>query len=73
MLPAGATEEGLDREKLWNDVEAAEVEILERRIVVIPAKDWEAFEAWAQRPPQTIAARAPGRRRRGRGFTPVLC
>ena len=37
-------------------LEAAEIDILERRIVTIPAKDWEAFEAWADRPPQKIAA-----------------
>ena len=37
-------------------IEAAEVDVLERRLVTIPAKDWEAFEAWAQRPPKKIAA-----------------
>lgn len=37
-------------------LEAAEIDVLERRIVVIPAKDWAAFEAWAQRPPRKIAA-----------------
>lgn len=31
-------------------VDAAESEMLERRVVVIAAKDWEAFEAWAARP-----------------------
>jgi len=36
-------------------VEAAEIEVLERRIVTIPAKDWEAFEHWARRPGQEIA------------------
>ncbi len=35
-------------------VEAAEAEILERRIVTIPAKDWEAFEAWTKRPAEEI-------------------
>jgi hypothetical protein len=30
--------------------------MLERRIVTIPAKDWEAFEAWANRPPRKVAA-----------------
>jgi uncharacterized protein (DUF1778 family) len=35
---------------------AAEIDVLDRRTVVIPAKDWEAFEAWAERPPQKIAA-----------------
>jgi uncharacterized protein (DUF1778 family) len=37
-------------------LDAAEAEILERRTVTIPAKDWEAFEAWAKRPPQEIPA-----------------
>src|SRR2546429_253991 len=37
-------------------LEAAEIDFLERRIVVIPAKGWEAFEAWADRPPQQIPA-----------------
>ena len=36
-------------------LEAAEVDMLERRTVTIPAKDWEAFEAWANRPPQKVA------------------
>jgi uncharacterized protein (DUF1778 family) len=36
-------------------LEAAEIDALERRTVTIPAKDWEAFEAWANRPPQKIA------------------
>jgi hypothetical protein len=29
--------------------------MLNRRIVTIPAKDWEAFESWANRAPQEIA------------------
>jgi uncharacterized protein (DUF1778 family) len=37
-------------------LDAAEADILERRIVIIPVKDWEAFEAWANRPPRKIAA-----------------
>jgi uncharacterized protein (DUF1778 family) len=37
-------------------LEAAEMDILERPVVLIPAKNWEAFEAWANRPPQAIAA-----------------
>jgi len=37
-------------------LDAAEIDVLERRIVAIPAKDWEAFEAWARRRPQKIAA-----------------
>jgi uncharacterized protein (DUF1778 family) len=35
--------------------EAAEAGILDQRIVTIPTKDWEAFEAWASRPPEEIA------------------
>jgi uncharacterized protein (DUF1778 family) len=37
-------------------LEAAEIDMLERPVVVIPAKDWEAYEAWANRPPQKVAA-----------------
>jgi uncharacterized protein (DUF1778 family) len=37
-------------------LEAAEMDMLERPVVVIPVKDWEAFEAWANRPPKKIAA-----------------
>ena len=37
-------------------VDAAECEMFERRVVTIPAKDWEAFEAWASRPAQEITA-----------------
>ncbi|MBW8816072.1 MAG: DUF1778 domain-containing protein [Caulobacterales bacterium] len=36
-------------------LEAAEMDLLERPRVTIPAKDWAAFEAWADRPPQAIA------------------
>jgi uncharacterized protein (DUF1778 family) len=35
-------------------VDAAEADVLERRIVIIPAKEWKAFEAWANRPPEEI-------------------
>jgi len=41
---------------LYVNADAAEIDVLERRIVTIPAKDWEAFEAWAHRRPQKIAA-----------------
>ena len=46
-------------------VDAAECDVLERRIVTIPANDWETFESWSSRPAQEIpaikelAARAP--------------
>jgi uncharacterized protein (DUF1778 family) len=36
-------------------LEAAETDVLERRIVTIPAKDWERFEAWAAKPARKIA------------------
>jgi uncharacterized protein (DUF1778 family) len=36
-------------------LEAAEADLLERRIVTIPAKDWARFEAWAARPAREIA------------------
>jgi uncharacterized protein (DUF1778 family) len=35
-------------------LEAAEVDMLERRIVTIPAKDWARFEAWAAKPAREI-------------------
>jgi uncharacterized protein (DUF1778 family) len=35
-------------------LEAAEVDMLERRIVTIPAKDWARFEAWAAKPARKI-------------------
>jgi uncharacterized protein (DUF1778 family) len=36
-------------------LEAAEMDVLERRIVAIPVKDWERFEAWAAKPARKIA------------------
>ena len=36
-------------------LEAAETDMLERRIVTVPAKDWERFEAWAAKPARRIA------------------
>jgi len=36
-------------------LDAAEADIVERRIITIPARDWEAFETWANRPPEEIA------------------
>jgi uncharacterized protein (DUF1778 family) len=37
-------------------LEAAEADVLNRTIVTIPAKDWDAFEAWINRPAKTIPA-----------------
>jgi uncharacterized protein (DUF1778 family) len=45
-------------------VEAAESDVLNRTTVTIPAKDWQAFEAWAARPAETIPALAALSRRR---------
>lgn len=39
-------------------LESAEAEVLNRTIVTIPARDWEAFEAWTNRPAKTIPALA---------------
>lgn len=35
-------------------VEAAEMEMLDARIVTIPTADWEKFEAWAKSPPKKL-------------------
>ena len=35
-------------------LEAAELDVLERRIVTIPAEDWKKFEDWAYAPAQEI-------------------
>lgn len=45
-------------------LESAESEVLNRPLVTIPAKDWEAFEAWINRPAETIPALAELARRR---------
>jgi uncharacterized protein (DUF1778 family) len=37
-------------------IEAAEVDVSQRTTVTTEAKDWEAFEAWASRPAEPIAA-----------------
>lgn len=36
-------------------LESAEVEVCHHGIIIIPAEDWEAFEAWIDRPAETIA------------------
>ncbi len=35
-------------------LEAAEVDVLGRTIIIIPAKDWEQFEAWIGAPAKAI-------------------
>ena len=37
-------------------LEAAEIDLLERRIVTIPAKDWARFEAWTSAPAKDVPA-----------------
>ena len=35
-------------------LEAAELELLDQRVVTIPTADWERFEAWANAPARDI-------------------
>lgn len=44
-------------------LEAAETDVLDRRVITIPAKDWERFEAWASAPAQEIPGLAELARR----------
>ena len=37
-------------------IEAAELEILDRRLVTIPAADWDKFESWTQEPAKFVPA-----------------
>ncbi|MHC1547990.1 type II toxin-antitoxin system TacA family antitoxin [Phyllobacterium sp. K27] len=37
-------------------VEAAELELIHQNRVVIPAIDWEKFEAWVDNPPKDVPA-----------------
>jgi hypothetical protein len=37
-------------------LEAAETDLLNRRIVTIPVKDWARFEAWASAPAREVPA-----------------
>jgi uncharacterized protein (DUF1778 family) len=37
-------------------LESAEIEVMNRSVIVIPAKDWEAFESWLHRPAKANAA-----------------
>ncbi len=45
-------------------LESAETEVLSRTVVSIPAKDWEAFEAWIRRPARKVPALVELARRR---------
>jgi uncharacterized protein (DUF1778 family) len=33
-------------------IEAAELDLMERRVITIPVEDWEKFEAWVRSPPE---------------------
>ncbi len=44
-------------------IEAAEVEVMNRAVIPIPARDWEAFEAWIGRPAEVVPALAKLARR----------
>jgi uncharacterized protein (DUF1778 family) len=44
-------------------LESAEVDVLNRTIVTIPASDWDTFEAWVKRPAEAIPALAELARR----------
>ncbi|MGO9547356.1 MAG: DUF1778 domain-containing protein [Rhodomicrobium sp.] len=37
-------------------LEAAEADVLNRAVVIVPAKDWEQFEAWLHAPAAVIPA-----------------
>ena len=37
-------------------IEAAEMDVLEHRVVTIPAEDWEKFEAWVNTPAKDVPA-----------------
>ncbi len=37
-------------------LEAAEMDVMDRRVVTIPAGDWERFEAWANAPARDLPA-----------------
>lgn len=37
-------------------LEAAETDLLDRRVVTIPAQDWAKFEAWASVPAKDVPA-----------------
>jgi uncharacterized protein (DUF1778 family) len=37
-------------------LEAAEMDVLDHRLVTIPASDWEKFEAWVESPAKDVPA-----------------
>jgi uncharacterized protein (DUF1778 family) len=45
-------------------VEQAEIDVMNRTVIRIPAKDWEAFESWLKRPARQLAGLRDLARRR---------
>lgn len=39
-------------------LEAAEIDVIDHRLLTIPAVDWEKFEAWAEAPAREVPALA---------------
>jgi uncharacterized protein (DUF1778 family) len=37
-------------------LEAAEIDVLDHRLVIIPAADWEQFESWVRSPAKDVPA-----------------
>jgi len=37
-------------------IEAAEMDVLDHRLVTIPAEDWDKFEAWLEAPAKNVPA-----------------
>ena len=46
------------------DVVSTEAALLKRAVITIPAKDWEGFKAWIERPAEAIPTLAKLARRR---------
>ena len=56
MLEAAATQAQTNLSEFVRRkaLEAAELELLDRRLVTIPAAAWEKFEAWAKSPAKLV-------------------
>ena len=52
------------RKTQGQDRASTEAALLKRAVITIPAKDWEGFKAWIERPAETIPALAKLARRR---------
>jgi uncharacterized protein (DUF1778 family) len=56
LLEAAAEQASTNLSDFVRALEAAESDLLNRRIVTIAAKDWARFEAWAGSPAQEVPA-----------------